>query len=87
MARRSTCFFFVSCTKACISPVLTHKSIFFQFIRRVIIILDVEIIAPGSKVGCKIGNPINMSKPETETTKPETAVSTTSYHHNSKYLT
>ncbi|XP_032668009.1 replication protein A 70 kDa DNA-binding subunit-like [Odontomachus brunneus] len=48
--------------------------------KRVIIILDIEVIAPGNKVGRKIGNPTNMSKPEVETTKPNT--STAAYQHN-----
>ncbi|XP_014477578.1 PREDICTED: replication protein A 70 kDa DNA-binding subunit [Dinoponera quadriceps] len=51
--------------------------------KRVIIILEVQVIASGDKVGHKIGNPSNMSKAETETAKPNLNPSTAAYHHNS----
>lgn len=33
----------------------------YHVFRRVMIILDVEVVSPGSEVGCRIGNPVSWT--------------------------
>lgn len=49
-------------------PAIQIRSI--QFVRRVMVILSIDVVAPGSEVGHKIGNPTNAdNKAEPESAK------------------
>lgn len=48
-----------------------NSRVYILFNRRIMLVLDIEVLVPGSKVGCKIGNPIKTdgkSEPECVTT-------------------
>lgn len=67
------------------------KYIFLNFIRRVILIMDIEVTTPGSEVGYKIGNPTNIeSKSETDnSTTSDTSIgqtTSTGRHQTSNYI-
>lgn len=53
----------------------------FRLVRRVMVILSTNVIAPGSEVGHRIGNPTNAEKPERDATTSDSSAAT--HHQNS----